>query len=184
MRYVPNHCWTNVKFDLTRGKIIGVNQPTWEQMATDGAGSNGVYAYNFDNGDEIWFAVTLPVNYIAGTTIYPELHWTPESDVDPSENIGIGLEYWWANEDDDFSGNTTIITRDVPTGVNSQWQHLHHEFDTNGISGVGKKPHSMFVCRFFRQAAGANDYGDGIFALMVDMHVRVKADGNRTRENE
>lgn len=170
--------WEDLRVPLERGRPAGGNQPTWAQFKTNGAGSNGVYTWQFDDGDEIWFTVQLPHSWREGSVIYPHLHWSPSSDVDPSDNVGIGLEYTWADMDETF-GNTTIITRDVPTGVNNQDEHLFHNFDEAGIDGTGHTISSILVCRFFRQAAASDNYADPIWGLEVDFHYEVARAGSR-----
>lgn len=166
--------WDDLRVPLSTARPAGANVPTFEAFV------DGTMAFSFDDGDEIFFAVQLPHSWLVGSTIYPHLHWSPESDVDPSDNVGIGLEYTWTNVDDDFPAATTI-TRDVPTGVDQAFAHLIHNFDVDGIeppagvTGIS----SMLVCRFFRQAAGSDNYTDGIFGIEVDFHYRINTVGSR-----
>lgn len=166
--------WDDLRVPLSTARPAGANVPTFEAFV------DGTMAFNFDDGDEIFFAVQMPHSWLIGSTIYPHLHWSPESDVDPSDNVGIGLEYTWANIDDDFP-STTTITRDVPTGVDQAFAHLQHNFDDAGIdppAGVTDVS-SMLVCRFFRQAAGSDNYADGIFGIEVDFHYQIDTVGSR-----
>lgn len=170
--------WDDLRVSLERGKVAGANTPTWAKFQDNGAGSAGVYAYQFADGDEIWFSVQMPHGWKVASTIYPHLHWSPSSDVDPADNVGIGLEYCWVDIYEDF-GNTTIITRDVSTGVNNNNAHLIHNFSTTGISGTGHTLSSVLHCRFFRQAAGADNYAAAIWGHEIDFHYEIDTVGSR-----
>ena len=86
--------WDDLRVSLDRAKLSGANTPTFEKMKDDGGGpaSNGVYAYNFDDDDELWFSVQMPHCWKQGSTIYPHLHWCSETDA-TGDDVGIGLEY-------------------------------------------------------------------------------------------
>ena len=167
--------WDDLRVALETGKLTGANNPAFEQVSDNGAGSAGVYAYNFDDGDEIWFSVQLPHTWKEGSTIYPHLHWCAEGNAS-GDNIGIGLEYVWKNINETF-GNTTIITRDV--AGDTALKHLIHNFAVAGIDGTGQTISSVLLCRFFRQAAGADNYAGGIFATEIDFHFEIDTMGSR-----
>lgn len=170
--------WDDLRVPLQRGRVAGGNNPDFIQFATDGAASNGVYVYSFDDGEEIFFSVQMPHGWKVGSTIYPHLHWSPSSDVDPADNVGIYLEYVWADIGEDF-GNTTIIGQDVSTGVNNDKNHLIHNFDDAGISGAGHTLSSILHCRFYRAAAVGDNYADPIWAHEVDFHYEIDTVGSR-----
>jgi hypothetical protein len=166
--------WDDLRVPLVTARVAGANVPAFETFV------GGTMAWNFDDGDEIFLAVQMPHSWLIGSTIYPHLHWSPESDVDPSDNIGIGLEYTWANIGDDFPATTTI-TRDVPTGIDQAFAHLIHNFDVSGIdppAGVTAVS-SMLICRVFRQAAGSDNYADGAFFVEFDIHYQIDTVGSR-----
>ena len=170
--------WEDLRVPLVRGKIAGANVPTWSKFKDNGAGSNGVYGWSFDDDDEIWFDVQIPHSWKIGTPIYPHLHWSPSSDVDPSQMIGIGLEYTWADIDQDFS-LTSIITRDVETGIDNDEKHLFHDFSLTGLTGTSHDISSILKCRFFRQAAATGNYSDPIWAHEIDFHYEIDTVGSR-----
>lgn len=169
--------WEDLRIPLEQGRVAGGTVPSWAQVTDDGAGSKGVYSYHFANGEEIWFTAQFPHAWKTGTFIFPHLHWQPTTNSNPSDNVGIGLEYTWVNPFDTLQ-NTTIITRDVPTGVNAAYDHLIHNFDNVGIDGDGFGISSMILCRFFRQAATVNDYPDEIVALEIDFHIEIDSIGS------
>jgi hypothetical protein len=92
--------------------------------------------------------------------------------------VGLGLEYTWANINGTF-GNTTIETRDVPTGVDAANDHLVHNVPENGIDGTGYTISSILVCRLFRQAALADNYADPIWIYEFDIHYEIDTIGSR-----
>jgi hypothetical protein len=148
--------------------------PTWEQI-----GATGLYAYNFDDDDEIWFSAQMPHAWKLGSVIYPHLHWMPESDVSPADNIKINLLYGWCNLDDDFAAAAAPLSRDVSTTENGALKHLLHDFSETGIDGTGKTLSSILMCKFYRSEADSDNYAGGIYALEVDFHFEIDTIGSR-----
>jgi len=165
--------WEDLRVSLERGKVAGGNVPTF--AAVNGT---SIYAYHFAANDEIWFSVQMPHAWKLGTTIYPHLHWMPTTDVDPSDNVRIILDYAWVNIGDDYPAPTTL-TRDVPTGVNNAFNHRLHNFDDSGISGAGKTLSSVILCRFARGTAAADNYAGDIVGMEIDFHYEIDTVGSR-----
>ncbi|MBF0119976.1 MAG: hypothetical protein HQK79_14170 [Desulfobacterales bacterium] len=169
--------WEDLRFPLSIAKIPAVSAPSWTKIADNGAGSTGVYAYNFSDGEYVFFTVQIPHARKPDSSIYPHIHFATTSDVDPSDNFGIGLEYFWIDITGTFS-NTTIITKDIATGVNSSKKHQIGSFDA--IVGTGKGISSVLVCRLFRQAAGSDNYADDVTIFDIDFHYEIDTVGSRT----
>lgn len=155
------------------------NNPTLTKLFDDGAGSQGVYAYVFSNGDEVLITIQMPHKWKEGTTIYPHIHFMCTSDVDPSDNFGIEFEYTWVDVDEDFSVNTTLSTIDIPTGVNTDDMHQAAHVTAAGISGAGHTISSVLLCRLKRVAATADDYAGGVAILSFDVHYEIDTIGSR-----
>ena len=169
--------WDDLRVSLDRGKTAGVNVPAFEKVIDNGAASAGVYAYNFDDGDEIWFSVQMPHSWLLASTIYPHLHWCAEGDASGA-NVGIGLEYSWCDTDETFAASA-LLPRDV-AGTTALKQVLS-EFAAVGISGAGHTLSSVLLCRFYRYAAASDNYAGGIFALEIDFHYEMDTVGSRTK---
>jgi len=172
--------WEDLRVPLNTGKTAGANIPTFEVV------TGTVMAYNFDDGDEIWFAAQFPHAMKSGVTrIWPHLHWSPESDVSPAENVGIGLEYTIAAINSNFTKTVTTAI-DVSTGTSASLKHLINDFDVAGIdvSGISTTVSAMILCRFFRQAAGSNNYSDGIFGIEIDFHYERDMNGSTERTSK
>ncbi|GAG63096.1 unnamed protein product, partial [marine sediment metagenome] len=134
--------WDDLRVPLNTGKVAGGNVPTFEQI-----GSSGVYAYNFDDDDEMWFATQMPHSYKLESDIYPHMHWSPETDVSPADNVGLGLECSWSNIGSLING-TAVYTREASTGINAQYDHLIHNVPADGWDGTGKDGvSSLILCR-------------------------------------
>ena len=172
--------WEDLRVPLERAKVAGANVPTYSKYKDDGAGSGGVYVYSFDDGDEIFFSVQIPHGWKEGSTIYPHIHWTPSGDASPSDNVGIGLEYAWADIDEDFPANTSDEQRDIPTGVNNADKHLFHDIPAAGIDGAGHTISSILSCRLYRQAALADNYAGSIWIFEFDVHYEKDTAGSQT----
>lgn len=163
--------WDDLRVSLERGKP-GSTQPAWTSF------NGGLYAYQFDNGEEIHFSVQLPHKWKEGTDIFPHLHFSPSSYVGTLSYVGIGLEYSWANIGDQFPAPSHAITYHDVTGALDK-EHLVSNFATYGLDGSGKEISSVLLCRFYRVAPASNDYADAIWGLEVDFHHQIDTCGSR-----
>ncbi len=156
------------------------NNPTLTQLFTDGAGSQGVYAFVFSDGNEAIITIQMPHNWKEGTTIQPHIHFMCRTDVTPADNFGIEFEYNWANLGDDFAANSTLTTVDISTGVNTNNNHrLEANVTVAGIDGTGKTISSILLCRIKRVAADSDNYLGGIAILDFDVHYEIDTIGSR-----
>ena len=172
--------WDDLRVDLSTAKTVGSsNLPVFTKLKDDGAGSAGVYAWAFGDGDQIFFTVQMPHGWKVGSTIYPHAHWMPLTDVSPADNVKLTLEYSWVDIDEDM-GNTTIYSREASTGENNAYRHMLTEFRAAGLDGTGHTLSSVLVCRVLRQAADTDNYAGDIAILDVDFHYELDTIGSRT----
>jgi len=155
------------------------NNPVLTKLFDDGAGSQGVYAYVFTNGNEALVTVQLPHGWKEGTTIFPHIHFMCTSDVNPADNIGIEFEWNWADTNEDFAANSTLQTNDISTEINTDDMHQLGYVTLAGIDGTGHTISSILICRIKRVAATANDYAGGVAILDFDVHFEVNTMGSR-----
>ena len=175
--------WGDERVPLERAKLAGENVPVYSQFKTDGGGSAGVYAYDFDDGDEIFLAVQLSHKWKEGSIIYPHVHLASATD-GTGKKTKLTLEYVWASKDDTF-GNTTIVNRDVD--LSTAYKHLLFDIPAAGIDGTGHTISSILMCRIARNAADSDNFTGDIFILEFDVHYQVDTVGSRgiiTKENE
>ena len=156
------------------------NNPVLTKLFDDGAGSTGVYGYVYTNDDESLVTVQMPHRWKEGSTIYPHIHFMCTSDVSPTDEFGIEFEYAWADIGEDFPANSTLVTIDHETGVNTDNMHQLTNLTASGIDGTGHTISSVLMCRIKRVAADSNDYADGIAILDFDIHYEVDTVGSRT----
>lgn len=164
-------------------------EPSFEELAT-GGGGRGVYVYYFAGGStqqELFFTVQIPHGRKYDTSIFPHVHWAPESDLPEGTGVVWGLEFNWANLGE-VLGNTQIIYGSSkssliggPANTNA---HLLTAFDggaaDSGIDGSGKTLSSMLICRVFRATLHADDnYAGKAGLLQIDFHIEYDADGSR-----
>ena len=172
--------WDDLRVSLLTAKLPSSSYPSFAKIADDGAGSTGIYGYSFDDGEYIFITTQIPHSWKEGTTIYPHIHFMTTSDVDPSENFGIGIEYTWTDIDDDMDTNSTLtVTIDVPTGVNSKNKHQFANIPANGIDGTGHTISSVLMVRLFRAAASTDNYADPVIITDFDIHFEKDTAGSR-----
>lgn len=171
--------WDDFRFSGLSAKTPAANAPNWAQVSDDGAGSVGVFAYHFDDGEYFFITAQLPHSWKEGSTIYPHIHFMTTSDVDPSDNFGIGLECTWTEIDSDI-GTTVNQERDVPTGVNSNGKHQLSNIPAGGISGVGHTISSVLLFRLYRKAAAVDNYAGQVVITDIDIHFEKDTLGSQT----
>jgi len=159
--------------------VPAVGAPTWAQIANDGAGSIGVFGAHFANDQYVFLNFVMPPGWKEGSIVYPVLRWMPTTDVDPADNVGIGLEYVWANVGEAL-GSSALLIRDVSTGVNNSYIPHLDKFTDSGIDGTGKTIGSMLLCRLYRQAAAADDYAGTVAYVALGIKYERDTGGART----
>lgn len=168
--------WEDIRVPLERAKDRGAKVPTFEQFKDNGAGSTGVYAYNFGDTDELFLSVQMPHSWKEGSLIYPHIHLTPTSDA-TGKNTKLTLEYVWANHDEETFGNTTIINRDV--ALSTAYKHVLYDIPDGGIVTTGQIVSSIMVCRIARNAADGDNFTGDVFFLEFDIHYQIDGVGSR-----
>jgi hypothetical protein len=172
--------WADYVTPLSRALFGGAaNDPTLTKVADDGAGSAGVWAFVFGDGDEVLATVQLPHSWKEGSTIYPHIHFFTMTDVDPSDNFDMDFEYWWADQGEDFPANTTLVTTTHATGVNSQYLHQLGNLTVAGIDGTGHTISSVLMIRIGREASVGDNYAGGVAILDFDVHYEKDTIGSR-----
>lgn len=145
----------------------------------------GTYLEFFDatSIDELYFVVQLPHSWKEGTTIYPHIHWTPNtSGASNANGVVWHLEYTWANNGETFPTPTTITTSTIQPTLSGNLVANRHYISSlgSGIDGTGKKISSMLVCRIARIGTDSGDtYTGKAGALEVDFHYQVDTFGSR-----
>lgn len=177
--------WEDLRVEPTI-KTTGVNDPTFTKWFDNGAGSRGVFLWNFTdvataNEKEVYFSVQLPHSW-KGTTIYPHVHWIP-SVAGTSQRPVFGLEYNWANIGEVF-GNTNIVytTGLSPDDTNLiQYKHYISRFDGIVPSTTQNDISSILSCRLFRRSGDVSDTYTGTCGILyIDFHYEIDTLGSET----
>lgn len=181
----------DLRVPLESIKLGGVNDPDFKAFKDDGGGpaSTGVYAFAFDDSaeEEVFFSCQIPHDYKPESTIYPHVHWTPETTGASGEFAKWGLEYTWQSIGGIF-GNTTTITTDASSastattsGDASLTEFKHYVSSFSGITGTGQGISSMILCRLYRDAGHSDDdLTDDAFLFEFDFHYERNTLGSRS----
>ena len=167
--------WDDLRVPLERAKDRGAKVPTFEQFKNNGAGSTGVYAYNFADDDELFLSVQMPHSWREGSIIYPHIHLAPKTD-GTGKKTKLTMEYEWTSLLETH-GDTTIENRDVD--LETAYKQLLYDIPSGGIDGVGQTISSFLTCRIARNAAEANNFAGDIFFLEFDVHYQMNTLGSR-----
>jgi len=155
--------WKSLTVGADQMAPQGTNDPDYTQIADDGAGSTGIFAYLFDPDaeQELFFTLTLPENYKPGTPITPTVQAlvvTADAGV-----VVLGLEYAWVNKDGTV-GDTTIVTSSFTVTATTTGQMIVEDFAE--IVGTGKEPGSKIMARLFRKATDLADTLDADVGIL------------------
>lgn len=177
--------WDDLRVEPTV-RSSGTTVPTFTKWFDNGAGSLGVFLYNFSdevtaNQKELHFQVQFPHAW-AGTKIYPHIHWVASA-AGTGQRPVFGLEYTWADIGQTF-GTTTIAYTDalIPSEANlvqskhyiSTWSSgLEPSTNQDGIS-------SILLGRVFRYSGNASDTYTGVCGVLyIDIHYELNTLGSR-----
>jgi hypothetical protein len=170
--------WDDIRVPLTATTREDSNAPTFSRFKDNGAGSQGVFLFYFSQNteQEVYFTVQLPHSYEEGSTLYPHVHFVTDSPA--SGTVGWGLEYTWANINQNF-GNTTIISSSIAIPANTGNNHYVMNIGT-GIVGPDKLISSMLVCRVFRDVSVVGNYPSSVALMEIDFHFEMCGNGSGT----
>jgi len=167
--------WEDLRVPVTSTKKGGVNDPDFEQVLTDGAGSQGVYAFAFDktSEQELFFNVQVPHNWKIGTDLCAHVHWAPK-DTDTG-TIQWGLEYTLAERDGVFGASTIILSvATAAPGVALTHKELcTGDIDMSAVTTLSP----MLMCRVFRNVA-VDTYNNDAYLIEVDFHYQIDSLGS------
>jgi hypothetical protein len=136
----------------------------------------GISAYEFSptTMNECFVNFHMRHDYIAGTMVYPHVHWSHNTDA--AGVVRWGFEYTLARRNDSTgvvtfaSPSTLYIEHTVSLGESYQ-HHVNEAADGLGIDGTNLQEDALIICRVFRDATHINDtYPDPIHLLTVDIH--------------
>lgn len=155
--------WENIWLDPSTLNIaIGANVPSLAKISDNGAGSTGVYAYQFSKSatNEGGFSMPIPHNYKEDSSIYVNLHWAPKS-TKVSGNVVWELEYAWTNMAGTI-GATAVLTK-TQTGYTASKIFVA---SFAAITGTGKDIASILNCRIARLGGDGADTYDDVVSLV------------------
>lgn len=175
--------WDDMRVAADTTKLGGNKDPGFSVFKTNGAGSRGVFIYWFDSvlEEEVYFSVQFPYAWKQGSTIYPHVHWTPNSTGTSGQQVVWGLEYSWANINEYFHNTSIVYTSGTSVHDNTLNGAKHYISSYPPIDGSGKKLSSMMLCRLFRNVSDPDDdYADDAGLLEFDIHYEIDSFGSES----
>lgn len=154
--------WDDLVVDLNTAKVTGAtNLPDFTNFL------GGLYAWEFEAGDQIFFNVQFPHRWNEGGTVYPHFHWFPNFN-GTTCNATLGVEWAWENIGDYY---TDTLTSEVTVQIEPGTQFLHTltNLDSDGFT-LPKTGSSIAICRGYRGTSAINDCGGTIYIIDFDIH--------------
>lgn len=178
-RYRHGYVWDDLMVPGTaalNNPSAGVRQPSLAKWLDDGAGSPGIYLYQFSNTQEqdVFFAVQMPHSKLENSYVSPHVHWAPTTAV-AAKAVQWGMEYSWQNINGVFPASKIVYALGATDNVANK--HMLSEFADITLAGYSLS--SFFVGRLFRDVGVANNYGAAIVLLGFDLHIRKDTNGSQ-----
>ena len=131
----------------------GTNDPGLVKFKDDGAGSTGVFLYDFDATaeEELLFVFKLPPDYAEGTDFKIFVCWSPSAVA--SGDVVWGTEHTVVDTAGIF-GNTSINTA---ADTSDSSADAHQDVNIVTITGTGLEIGASIVGRIFRDATNSGD---------------------------
>lgn len=175
--------WRDLTAEITtRGS--GANNPTWTKFIDDGAGSQGIFAYEFEHNKnrEFWMVFHVDHDYAIGTDIFFHVHFSLQSN--SSGNIGWACEYTIAQGHQQGTpsvfSNTSTANMQVAVDANSAYEHHVAEVSV-GISDSDLEPDCLILCRFYRDNTVVNNIAASVWGFTADIHYQVDRYSTKNR---
>jgi len=166
--------YDDLRVPLDASKAGGSKDPDFVKVLDNGSGSQGVFAWHFDDSteEELYFSVQFPHSYDF-KAIEPHIHWMPKST--GTGTVRWGLEYTWTDIYGTFSNTSIIYAEDAGDGTAYKHQYASFGAVDSTVSIVS----SMMLCRLFRDATHVNDdYSGDAVALEFDIHFGIDTVGS------
>ncbi len=171
------NAWDDIRVPVNATRRGGSKDPGFAQFKDNGSGSQGVFSYLFDAGneEELYFSIQVPHNWRYGTDLRGHVHWCPINT--DAGNVVWGLEYSMAKIGSVFP-NTTLTTG-TGAAATTAYEHTLTEVGDIDMSAVDNVS-SMVLCRVYRDAANAADtYASDAALLEIDFHYQIDSLGSR-----
>lgn len=172
LRDSEEYAWRDMTADLNSGKVAGANAPTWAEVR------DGMFAYSFSKGDEIWITFHPNHDVVPGSLYYPHIHWTTSS----TNNSGVvvwNIDVMVAegHDTDNFPTPTTVEMTYTFT-ENKQYRHFISEVSDDDAL-VMPDVDSLIMMRITRKNDAADTYAGTVFGLTADIHYRAGCFGTK-----
>lgn len=112
-------------------------------------------------------------DYKPGTSLYPHIHWSCDSDLIGTVRWGFEWTYAKGHQQMAFGPTQTFYVEMTTTGT--PYMHYVTECsDVQAIPGTNIETDGFILIRVFRDATHANDtLEDQVFGIAVDLHYQV-----------
>jgi hypothetical protein len=139
---------------------------------------------NAGTDQQVFFSIQMPHNWKEGSTIYPHIHWSPQSST--TGVVVWGFEYSWVNYDATtpiaFPNSVTLSQASSAIASGDNDKHLITAFSSITPDGTQGKISSILMCRLFRNSSNASDTYNGSAALLsFDIHYEMDGIGSNSQ---
>lgn len=149
-------------FSASRG--TGTTEPVWRDIG------NGMYAYHFTDGDELFVAFHILHDYKVGTNAYPHVHFIVDETMTAGDTVVWNIGYVLAKghaQGDSLTATETVITLTyTATGNEVAGEHIVLECsDEQAFDLI--EPDSILMVR---AEMATTTISGRVFGILCDLH--------------
>ena len=158
--------------DLRFPAIVGQRNPAVAKPDYDY--TNLGFSFDASTQEIIYIIAQMPHDWVAGSTIYPHVHWMPTTT--DTGNVYWAIDYKWTNIDAVDAGAVTTIGV-IQAGTGTALTHQYAEM--TAIAGTGKTSSSILSIALYRAASSGEDTYTGE-ALLKEFDIHYMKDPTKT----
>ena len=153
----------NINLFLSSARGKGLDDPSWEDIG------NGIWGWNFAQGDELFFMFHVNHDYMLGTNCYPHVHWMSNDAIAIGEGVDWTIEYTIARgySRDSLLGIPTPFTLSF-VASEPYVAGIHHVTEASDNQAFDLIEPDTLVSGIVRLST-KNVSGD-VFGLLLDLH--------------
>jgi hypothetical protein len=145
-------------------RTTGATVATFEQIA-----ATVFWANKFDVGDQMWFELHIPHDYVPGTDVHFHAHWV----ADGTNANSVKWQFDWCTAAGYGRGEFAFASPTTDTAETTPGtQYRHYISETDAQVSAAFETDGLIMVRVTRITNGGTNNTDNIFVLFVDAHYK------------
>lgn len=158
--------WDDYEADFSSGTSSPSKEPTFDPMG------NGLYAYNFAEGDDRFVSFHIKHDILVGSNVYPHIHFCPATTMTVGQTIVWTFDYvapkGHAQAESFFGATSQISMTYTADGTEIAGEHLVLECSDIQAILAPEVDSIMYV----KVTRGVGTYVGGVYGIKADLHYK------------